>query len=132
MAGVVVLDAGALIALLSEKDEHHLWAMRMFFETCEYELQMSVLTFSEVLVHPQREGVAKKFLNNINGLGLQIKAFAAQSAVEIAELRAKTALKMPDVVVLHQAMESNARLATTDSALAQRAKKQGLFVYQPN
>jgi predicted nucleic acid-binding protein len=132
MAGVVVLDAGALIALLSAKDEHHTWAMRLFVETCEYELQMSVLTFSEVMVHPQREGRAAKFLSNINGLGLKITDIVAESAVPIAELRAKTSLKMPDVVVLHQAMQSNARLATTDRALAQSGKKQGLFVYQPN
>lgn len=131
MAQVVVLDAGALIALYSSKDQHHDWAVQMFVDSCEFELEMPALTFAETLVHPQRSGKAKKFLNSISGLGVSIKDVLASSAIELAELRAKTALKMPDVVVLHQALLSGGRIATTDRTLAEVAKALKVFVYCP-
>jgi predicted nucleic acid-binding protein len=131
MAGVVVLDAGALIALYSNKDEHHTWAMQMFRDTSALELEMNALTFAEALGHPTRAGKAKKFLSNTSGLGLKIKTLDEDAAIEIAKLRSNTSLKMPDAVVLHQALVSKGSLATTDKLLARVAQGLKISVYHP-
>ncbi|MEX2441898.1 MAG: PIN domain-containing protein [Pontimonas sp.] len=128
MAGIVVLDAGVLIGLLDSGDRHHVWAMRIFKETLSYELSMSVLTYAEVMVHPQKAGKAAEFQQRIAGLHLNLRGFGTEDAMAVAELRALTSLKMPDVLVLHAAQSQGAALATTDNALADQARAHGLSV----
>lgn len=131
MANLVVLDASALIALASSKDPHHAWALEMFRETASFELQMNALTQAEVLVHPARAGKLEKFLKMIGDLGLEIAPLEAVDSSRLATIRATTNLKMPDAVVLHQAIKANASIATTDQKLAKVAKSKGLGVFSP-
>lgn len=131
MASVVVLDASALIALYASDDVHHGWAMEMFRQTAASKLEMPVLNFAEVLVHPTRQGKREKFLASISGLGLEIVDLPADEAIELASLRSETSLKMPDVVVLQHARKVGATLATTDRKLAETASGLGLAVIKP-
>lgn len=131
MAQLVVLDASALIALVSSKDPHHNWALEMFRDTASFELQMSALTQAEVLVHPARAGKLEKFLKLIRGLGLEITPIEEADSSKLASIRSTTNLKMPDAVVLHQAMKVKGSIATTDNKLAQVAKANGLGVFKP-
>lgn len=131
MAQLVVLDASALIALVSSKDPHHDWALNMFRDTAGFGLQMTVLTQAEVLVHPSRAGRLEKFLKLIRGLGLEITPIEEVDASKLASIRSNTNLKMPDVVVLHQAMKVNGSIATTDQQLAKVAKSKGVGVFHP-
>jgi predicted nucleic acid-binding protein len=131
MAGVVVLDASALIALHDSKDRHHTWARGMFLDSLDAALAMSVLTYAEVLVHPTRAGKVAEFEQNIVGLGIEIVAVGAEDAPALAHLRASTSLKMPDVIVLHLAAGLGASLATTDRVLASEAALLGLTVLEP-
>lgn len=131
MAGVVVLDASALIALYSSGDAHHSWALEMFRNTAASKLEMPVLSFAEVLVHPTRQGKREKFLSSISGLGLEVIELPAQAALELASLRHQTNLKMPDVVVLQRAVAVGGTLATTDRKLAETASGLGLVVSSP-
>ena len=131
MAGVVVLDASALIALYSSGDAHHSWALEMFRDTAASKLEMPVLSFAEVLVHPTRQGKREKFLSSISGLGLEVIELPAQAALELASLRHQTNLKMPDVVVLQRAVAVGGTLATTDRKLAETASGLGLVVSSP-
>ena len=131
MAQLVVLDASALIALVSSQDPHHNWALEMFRDTASFELQMSALTQAEVLVHPARAGKLEKFLKLIRGLGLEITPIEEADASKLASIRLNTNLKMPDAVVLHEAMKVNGSIATTDNNLAKVAKAQGLGVFKP-
>lgn len=131
MAGIVVLDAGALIALYSKNDEHNAWAMQMFLDTVEFEYEMSVLTLAEVLIHPTRAGKQDQFLKGISGLRIATKELEADAAMELANLRSRTKLKMPDVVVLYQAIKSGALIATTDRTLARMAKKYNVSCFCP-
>ena len=131
MAGVVVLDASALIALYSSGDAHRSWALEMFRDTAASKLEMPVLSFAEVLVHPTRQGKREKFLSSISGLGLEVIELPAQSALELASLRHQTNLKMPDVVVLQRAVAVGGTLATTDRKLAETASGLGLVVSSP-
>ena len=131
MAHLVVVDAGTLIALLDENDKHHRWAFGMFQATLGYGLVMPALTYAEVLVHPTRAGRANTFENNIAGLGLDIRPILDSDTRGIAQIRAKTSLKMPDAIVLKLALDEQATLATTDNMLANGAETRGLKVLAP-
>ena len=132
MAGVVVLDAGALIALHDSDDAHHEWAMQMFREIIIFDLAMSVLTYAEALVHPTRAGKAKRFDANLQGLGVQLQPLETHDGAELAKLRVKSGLKMPDAVVLQLALKLKASIATPDKGLAQEARKLSVGVFQPS
>lgn len=131
MAGVVVLDASALIALYSENDPHHKWALEMFVETAHLDFLMNSLTYSEALVGPTRAGRKEQFLKNTRGLGIQVAALAAESAEDLAEIRVSSKLRMRDSVVLLQASSVAGAIATTDTALAREAKRMGLQTFSP-
>lgn len=103
----------------------------MFRDTASFELQMSALTQAEVLVHPARAGKLEKFLKLIRELGLEITPIEEADASKLASIRSNTNLKMPDVVVLHQAMKVNGSIATTDQQLAKVAKSTGVGVFHP-
>ena len=103
----------------------------MFRDTASFELQMSALTQAEVLVHPARAGKLEKFLKLIRELGLEITPIEEADASKLASIRSNTNLKMPDVVVLHQAMKVNGSIATTDQQLAKVAKSTGVGVFYP-
>lgn len=132
----LILDASALIALFNDKDLHHKWALDAFASTLDYELKMTALTYAEVLVHPQRAGKTKVFENSISKLGIKLTPILPEHAGDLAELRAKTGLKMPDAVVLQQALLSKksdaiTAIATTDQSLSAAARKHHLEVYAP-
>lgn len=131
MAGVVVLDASALIALYDSEDRHHTWARGMFLDTIDATLAMSVITYAEVLVHPTRAGKVAEFEQNIAGLGIEIVTVAADDGPALANLRASKSMKMPDVIALHLAAGLGASLATTDRGLAIEAARSGVAVLEP-
>jgi predicted nucleic acid-binding protein len=132
LAEVVVLDASALIALASSKDPNHNWALKMFRDTASFQLQMTALTQSEVLVHPAKAGKLEKFLKLISELDLEITPIDSNDSSKIASIRATTTLKMPDVVVLHQALKVKGAIATTDGELAKVARGKNVGVFSPS
>jgi predicted nucleic acid-binding protein len=131
LAQLVVLDASALIALASDTDPNHNWALEMFRDTAPFSLQMTALTQAEVLVHPARAGKLEKFLKLIGALGLEITPIEESDSSQIAKIRATTSLKMPDAVVLSQAIKVAGSIATTDLKLARVAKEKGVGVFSP-
>ena len=131
MAQLVVLDASAVIALASDTDPNHSWALGMFRDTAAFSLQMTALTEAEVLVHPARAGKLEKFLKLIGALGLEITPIEESDSSQIAKIRASTSLKMPDAVVLSQAIKVSGSIATADKQLAKVAKDKGLGVFSP-
>jgi predicted nucleic acid-binding protein len=126
------LDASAVIALASDTDPNHSWALGMFRDTAAFGLQMTALTQAEVLVHPARAGKLEKFLKLIGALGLEITPIEESDSSQIAKIRASTSLKMPDAVVLSQAIKVSGSVATTDKQLAKVAKDNGLAVFSPS
>ena len=132
MAEIVVLDASALIALAASKDPHHDWALKMFRDTTSFQLQMTALTQAEVLVHPAKAGKLEKFLKLISELDLKITPIESNDSSKLANIRATTNLKMPDAVVLHQAVKEKGSIATTDGQLAKVARSNGVGVFLPS
>jgi len=131
LAQLVVLDASALIALASDTDPNHNWALGMFRDTAGFGIQMTALTQAEVLVHPARAGKLEKFLKLIGALGIAITPIEESDSSQIAKIRAATSLKMPDAVVLSQAIKVSGSIATTDQKLARAAKEKGVGVFSP-
>jgi predicted nucleic acid-binding protein len=132
LAQLVVLDASALIALASDTDPNHSWALEIFRDTAAFGIQMTALTQAEVLVHPARAGKLEKFLKLIGALGLEITPIEESDSSQIAKIRAATSLKMPDAVVLSQAIKVAGSIATADKQLAKVAKDNGLGVFSPS
>jgi predicted nucleic acid-binding protein len=128
MARVIVLDANVLIALLASHDVHHAWALDLFIDSIEDKLVISSLTLSEAMVHPARNGQMDVMLRNITSLGIEVSPLDQAGSINLAYIRARTQLRMPDAVVLHTAIEHNASLATLDARLAQSAQNESLNV----
>lgn len=128
MARVIVLDANVLIALLTSNDAHHEWALDLFIDCVEDKLVISSLTLSEAMVHPARNGQMDVMLKNISSLGIEVSQLDQAGSINLAYIRARTQLRMPDALVLHTAIEHNASLATLDSRLALAAESESLNV----
>jgi predicted nucleic acid-binding protein len=131
MAGVVVLDAGIIIAYLDESDAHHSWVVEMLTREAEHQFCVSALTHAEYLVGPTRAGSVHQALNILMDWDLDVEELTEGAAVELAGVRAATRLRMPDAAVLHTALSRGASLATTDRELATVARAQGLLVHCP-
>lgn len=132
MAEIVVVDASALIALLSSDDPHHDWAMRMFLDTVSWQSQMSVLNQAEAMVHPTRAGKLDQFLTAVHNLRIEIVPVESSDGAQLAKIRAETNLRMPDTLVLHQALKVDGAIATTDKDLAKAARARAIGVFSPN
>ena len=104
----------------------------MFLDTTAWQFQMSVLNQAEAMVHPTRAGKQEQFLEAINNLRIDIAPVEASDGVEIAKIRAQTNLRMPDALVLHQAIKVDGAIATTDKELAEQARARSVGVFQPN
>lgn len=127
----VVLDAGVLIALYDDSDAHHKWAIDFLINTSERQLLMSSVNYAEVIVQPVARGLLPKLTEGIKGLGIKIASVGEESVVPLAQVRAKTALPMPDCCLIELAQKKHAAIATTDKAAAKGASGLGLAVYQP-
>ena len=126
-----MLDASALIALFSKDQSHHQWALDLFLTISHWQFQMPSLTLAEAMVHPARLQKLTQFGDAISALDINISDIEASTAMQIASIRADTALKMPDAVVLNQALNVGASIATTDHNLARVARDKQVGVFTP-
>ncbi len=132
MADIVVLDASALIALLSSEDPHHDWAVQMFIDTVAWNYQMTALNEAEAMVHPTRLGKLEGFLSSLEGLRIKVATTEDSDTAGISKIRATTNLKMPDALVLYQAEKVQGAIATTDTELARVARSRSMGVFSPS
>lgn len=132
MADIVVLDASAVIALLSSEDPHHDWAVQMFIDTVAWNYQITALNKAEAMVHPTRLGKLDGFLAALEGLRVEVTAIEDADSAQISNIRATTNLKMPDALVLYQAEKIQGAIATTDLELARVARSRSVGVFRPS
>jgi predicted nucleic acid-binding protein len=130
MARVIVLDASALIALQDDSDSNHPWAQDLFRSTLDANFAMPAVTYAECLVHPIKIGRADIQDKNRESLGINLLATDEDRTRTIAEVRVSTNLRMPDAIVLSEALRFG-HLATADAQLAKTARDAGLKVYSP-
>jgi len=126
VARVIVLDAGVLIGFLAADDVFHDRASTFLAEHAAQTFAASALTVAETLVHPARAARLGDARRALAALQLGVLGLAADEAVQLAELRAATGLRMPDAVVVLAAERHGAELATTDAAVARAAEARGI------
>ena len=127
----ITLDATVLIALAKQDDTHHEWAKEFLLDVAEAQLCIASLTLAEVLVHPVRQKVAKKFLNAMNGLNLEVLTLSEEDVLGLAQVRVSSGLRMPDAVVLHAAITHKTEIVTADQQLARAGLAHKVAVHQP-
>ncbi len=111
---VVGLDTAPLIYLIEENSDY-LPIVRPFFEAVdrgEFRVVSSILTLTEVLVHPMRQG-DHELADHYRRVLLQAKEVttipvSAEIAEDAAQLRARHNLRTPDAIQLATAIRSGA------------------------
>jgi len=129
---ITVLDASVLIAFFNADDAHHTAALRILDDAADDELVLSSISLAEVLVGPARSGDEESTLQALARLEVDEEPLPTDAAVQLARLRARTALKLPDCCVLLAAQTAAAQaVATFDVRLAQAARDRGLRASGP-
>ena len=125
---MIVLDASVLIAHLNPADAHHVDATGILLIAPPGSLLVHSMTLAEVLVGGARIGRGAQMQADLLATGIQITPHVQDEPLRLAELRAKTGLKLPDCCVLDAAISNGASLATFDQALAAAAVRHGISV----
>ena len=129
---MIVLDANIIISFLEETDPNHRRAIALFKAMDGEYLFVPSLTWAEVLVGAIGSDKAAEAQNRIQGLlGVAVaNPDGVDWPVQLAQVRARTGLRMPDAFVLAAAEVLDAKVATFDSKLAAVAANQGRL-YEP-
>lgn len=125
---MIVLDASVLIAHLDSQDIHHGPASDLLAENATESFGASPLTLAEVLVGPARAGQLDRASAVLEQLHIENVPLPADAPVRLALLRASTALKLPDCVVLLAAETAAAAVASFDERLCTAAAQRGQAV----
>ncbi|MEP7361153.1 MAG: type II toxin-antitoxin system VapC family toxin [Chloroflexota bacterium] len=119
--GLIVVDAGIVIAILDSADTHHKPAQRSLREALSNgaALVIPASAYAEMLVAPYRAGPDKAALLDalIDALPATIQPITRPIAHAAAELRARhgARLRLPDALVVATALDLHAdQILTTD------------------
>jgi predicted nucleic acid-binding protein len=123
---VIVLDASVLIAHLEHSDAHHTSATELLLSVRDEPFGVSSITLAEVLVEPSRKGLAADTVTAVDQLGVTEFPLPPSAPELLAQLRAETALKLPDCCVLLTAEMVVGRVLTLDGRLGDVAARRGL------
>jgi predicted nucleic acid-binding protein len=130
MAGLIVFDAGVLIAHLEPTDPFHRASTGFLEEYEEFDFAANVVTVAECLVRPAELGRSSEAVAKLDRLELITLGLSADAGSRIADIRAHTRLKMPDAIVLFTAEREGAELVTTDRGLARAALARGVVAHE--
>ena len=129
---MIVLDASLLIAHLERADVHDTRATELLLAHADDEFASSAVTLAEVLVGAVRAGRGESARDALADLQVRAIGLDADAGWELARLRGRTGLKLPDCCVLYAArVQAPARVATFDAALATGAAELGIAVLPP-
>lgn len=123
---MIVLDASVLIAHLDGSDRHHAKARNLLEANSSEAFGASPITLAETLVSPARAGRLGEAEIALRRLAVQELPLGEGVAGQLAEMRAKAGLKMPDCCVLLAAQEHEAAIASFDIDLLSAGRKLGL------
>jgi len=84
------------------------------------------ITMAEVLVGGVRIGQGASMRDDLRAAGITVAPHDHEEPLRLAELRARSGLKLPDCCVLDVAIRHQASLETFDKALAAEAAKRGV------
>ncbi len=119
MAGVVVLDAGVVIAFRNAADPLHARAVTAWHQHAAADLVLPASAYAEALVGPCRAGPHEvaAFRQFLAGLAVHVEPVSTAIAERAAEVRATTrSLRLPDALVLATGDVLNAPVVLTGDA----------------
>ena len=119
---MITLDASVVIAHLDPRDPHHEAATRCLRGSASEGFLIHSLNLAEVLAGGVRSGRGQEMLADVNAIGVRIADRGDGEPLRLANLRADSALKLPDCRALDTAMSTGSTLATFDDALARAAR----------
>ncbi len=129
---LTVLDAGVLIAVLDNRDGHHVAAIVAVRSALDRgdALVLPVSAYAETLVAPHRRGREAVATVDafVDALPATVESVTRAIATTAAELRARHAgqLRLPDALVISTALVLSAgRIVTTERGLAAAAGHRG-------
>lgn len=114
---MIVLDASVLIGFIFDQDAHHAAAVALLRDEAGNAFGVSPVTLAEALVAPTRLGRVAAAERMLVEIGVTEIPLPRDAALQLAELRVESGLKMPDCCVLLAAITSNGAVATFDSRL---------------
>lgn len=123
---MIVFDASVVIALLDVDDALHSRAQRLLAGLVDRPFFIQVITLSEVLVGPTRRNRLRLAEEQLAAMGLRVLGLAEDRAAELADLRVRTGLKLPDCCVLLAARSIGAAVGTFDDRLARAGQALGI------
>lgn len=115
---MIVLDASVLIGFIFDQDAHHDAAVGLLRDAASDPFGVSPVTLAEALVAPTRLGRVKAAEQMLQDIGVTEVPLPRDAAVQLAQLRVESGLKMPDCCVLLAAITTNGAVATFDDRLA--------------
>ena len=124
---MIVLDASVMIAILDGDDVHFVAAKELLRTRTTERFVAHRLTIAESLVQATRAQRGPAVAAALAGLGVE-RIDVLDDPIDLAELRVRTGMKMPDCCVLHTAVRERASLATFDARLADAARSLGVIV----
>jgi predicted nucleic acid-binding protein len=127
---VIVLDASVVIAALYSSDPHHPTASALLEANAAQGFAVHPMTLAEVLVGGARVGRLNQLRRKIYNMGIEVFAPDSDEPLLLAEIRANTALKLPDCCVLATALSLSSPLITFDSRLRAAAAAQSIVVVE--
>lgn len=122
------MDASVPIAHLNPEDTHHEVATAILLAGTPGQMLVHTITLTEVLVGGVRIGRGASMHEDLRAAGIAIAQRDDEEPLRLAELRARTGLRLPDCCVLDVAIHNRASLATFDDALAAAASKRGVRI----
>ena len=124
---MIVVDASVLIAFLNPRDAHSVAARALFTTSVGERHVAHRLTIAEALVGAAQANMAQAVARALDSIGVG-RLDEPDDPVDLAEIRARTGLKLPDACVLLAATRDAAQLATFDSRMARAARDAGVPV----
>lgn len=136
----LTVDASIVIAVENPQDALHDEALSLVEDACDRPWIMHPITVTELMVGVARNGPAHEARTRIaqyrdwlERLGIDdlpshddAMTTSPRACEDLALLRARTRLKLPDCFVLQLALQSGTALATADRRLAEAAGAEGI------
>src|ERR1700693_33942 len=122
----LILDSDALLALINTEDKHHKSIVSRLYEGNE-SISISVVTYSEVLVHPFEIKQDVQAIAQVDSMVSEIFDVTVPIATRAAQMRALSKIKLPDALIAATAIDKGLTLLTFDEKLARRTPGQELL-----
>ena len=104
---------------MNMNDIHHKSIVKRLFQSPEG-FSISVVTYSEALVHSFDTGKEDLMVERIDSLVTDIFDVSASVARKAAQLRSTSKIKLPDALIAATAIEKGLTLLTFDEKLAKK------------